>query len=257
MDGRARVTTPFASMDGGRRIIRSALEAFGRVDVLVNNAGVTRQNMLWDLDEADWDSVIATHLKGNFACMKAAMPVMMEQRAGSIVNMSSGVSVVGSVGTANYCAAKAGIIGLTFAAAMELGPFGIRVNVVFPAGHSRLHTKAEPWRDRYRVQERPAMPADRWPAEAVAPLIAFLASDAASHVNGQLFTSGGESTGCYGTWQVEREVATPVDASREHIDEQLERLVDGLVNPSPAQSGEIVWPWIRPGALPAAHDPTR
>jgi NAD(P)-dependent dehydrogenase (short-subunit alcohol dehydrogenase family) len=255
-------TDSVAQMLSAQRIVDTALASFGAIDILVNNAGITRQNMLWDMSEAEFDAVVATHLKGTYACMKAAIPHMRAQRSGSIVNMSSGVSVVGSVATSNYCAAKAGIIGLSFGAAMELGPFGIRVNVIFPAGHTRLHTKYEPWRDVYRVQERPEMPDDRWPAEAVTPLVSFLASDASTGVNGQLFTAGGNSVGLYGPWTIDREVVTdsgePWDEAS--LEPHLPNLLEGIVNPSPPQpvpDAEIIWPWVRPGALPSAHDPTR
>jgi NAD(P)-dependent dehydrogenase (short-subunit alcohol dehydrogenase family) len=255
-------TDSVAEMTSAARIVDAARSSFGSIDILINNAGITRQNMLWDMSETDFDAVIATHLKGTYACMKAAIPHMRAQRSGSIVNMSSGVSVVGSVATSNYCAAKAGIIGLSFGAAMELGPFGIRVNVIFPAGHTRLHTKHEPWRDVYRVQERPGMPDDRWPADGVTPLVSFLASHASADVNGQLFTAGGNSVGLYGPWTIDREfvrdTGEPWDEAT--LEPHLPKLLAGIVNPSPPQpvsDEEIVWPWIRPGALPSAHDPTR
>ena len=112
------------------RIIESALANFGKVDILVNNAGISRQNMIWDMPERDFDAVIRTHLKGTWSCMKAAIPHMIRQRGGSIINMSSGVSVIGAVANCSYTAAKAGAIGLTFGAALDLGPYGIRVNAL-------------------------------------------------------------------------------------------------------------------------------
>jgi NAD(P)-dependent dehydrogenase (short-subunit alcohol dehydrogenase family) len=168
-------TNSVATMVGAAALIASAIDHFGRVDVLVNNAGITRQNMIWDMTEEEFDAVVATNLKGDVACVKAVVPHMIEQRSGSIVNMSSGVSMAGSVATSAYYSSKAGVIGLTFTTAMELGPFGIRVNAIFPGGHSRLHTKPEPWRERYRITERPAMPEDAWPVEAVLPVVTFLA----------------------------------------------------------------------------------
>jgi NAD(P)-dependent dehydrogenase (short-subunit alcohol dehydrogenase family) len=259
--GTARANTEsVATMAGAEALITYALDHFGRVDVLVNNAGITRQNMIWDMAEAEFDAVVATNLKGPFACIKAVAPHMIGQRSGSIVNMSSGVSMAGSVATSNYCASKAGVIGLSFATAMELGPFGIRVNAIFPAGHSRLHTKPEPWRDRYRITERPPMPDDAWPVEAVLPVVTFLASDESRNVNGQLFAAGGGTIGWYDTWTPSREVPTPRAADDAGVVAAMGTLLEGVVNPSPAQAGafdDIVWPWVRPGGLPAAHDASR
>jgi NAD(P)-dependent dehydrogenase (short-subunit alcohol dehydrogenase family) len=256
--GTARANTDsVATMEGARRLIDSAVSEYGRIDVLVNNAGITRQNMVWDMSEDDFDAVIATNLRGQFACVHAAAPHMIGQRSGSIINMSSGVSMAGSVATSNYCASKAGVIGFSFATAMELGAFGIRVNAIFPAGHSRLHTKPEPWRDRYRITERPAMPDDAWPVEAVLPVVVYLASDESRDVNGQLFAAGGATIGWYATWTPTREVDTPAWTDPNVVKAAMSDLLDGVINPSPAQPGEvddIVWPWVRPGGLPAAHD---
>lgn len=249
-----------ATMAGARSLVGCALDTYGRVDVLVNNAGITRQNMIWDMAEEEFDDVVATNLKGTFACVKATVPHMIEQRSGSIVNMSSGVSMAGSVATSNYCASKAGIIGFTFGTAMELGPFGIRANAIFPAGHSRLHTKPEPWRDRYRITERPPMPADAWPVESVLPVVNFLASDDSRDVNGQLFAAGGATVGWYDTWAPSRTVPTPPPDDAAATTAAMRALLTGVRNPSPAQPGSIedfVWPWVRPGGLPADHDADR
>lgn len=250
-------TDSIATMAGARSLVGCALDTYGRVDVLVNNAGITRQNMVWDMTEEEFDDVVATNLKGTFACVKAAVPHMIEQRSGSIVNMSSGVSMAGSVATSNYCASKAGVIGFTFGTAMELGPFGIRVNAIFPAGHSRLHTKPEPWRARYRITERPPMPADAWPVESVLPVVMFLAGDDSRDVNGQLFAAGGATVGWYDTWTPSREVPTPAAGDPGATSATMQNLLNGVRNPSPAQAGAVdtfVWPWVRPGGLPAAHD---
>jgi NAD(P)-dependent dehydrogenase (short-subunit alcohol dehydrogenase family) len=250
-------TDSVASGEGSRRLVDATLERFGRIDVLVNNAGITNQNMIWDMTEEQFDRVLATNLTGIFHCVKAVAPHFIRQRSGIIVNMSSGVSMAGSVATSNYCASKAGVVGFTFATAMELGPFGIRVNAVFPAGHSRLHTKPEPWRERYRIAERPPMPPDAWPVEQVLPVVTYLASDASRDVNGQLFSAGGATIGWYDTWSPAREIATPAHDDDTGIAHAMGQLLDGVVNPSPAQSGAIedmVWPWVRPGGLPAAHD---
>lgn len=239
----------------GLRIIESALDNFGRIDILVNNAGISRQNMIWDMPERDFDEVIQTHLKGTWSCMKAAVPHFIGQRQGSIINMSSGVSVVGAVANCSYTSAKAGIIGLTFGAALDLGPFGIRVNALFPAGNSRLTDKHEPWRDVYQAEARPPMSEREWPADHVSPLLVYLASDAASNINGQLFTCGGSTVGAYGAWQPDAEIQKPAGPWTQAELAKLvpARLMSNKSNPSPPQDDPPTWPWVRKGALPMSH----
>ena len=113
-------------------MVREVFKAYGRIDVLVNNAGITRDGLLMRMKEEDWDAVITTNLKGVFNCTKAAIKYMMKQRSGSIVNISSIVGVMGNAGQANYCAAKAGVIGFTKATAKEVAARGIRVNAIAP-----------------------------------------------------------------------------------------------------------------------------
>jgi NAD(P)-dependent dehydrogenase (short-subunit alcohol dehydrogenase family) len=246
---------PVGTVDSGTRIIDTALAHFGRVDILVNNAGISRQNMIWDMPEDDFDEVLRTHLKGTWSCMKAAIPHMIAQRRGSIINMSSGVSVIGAVANCSYTAAKAGTVGLTFGAALDLGPYGIRVNVLFPAGNSRLADKHEPWRDVYMAESRPPMSEKEWPAGHVPPLLVYLASDEASDINGQLFTCGGSSVGAYGAWQADAEVRKPAGPWTPDELAALvpDRLMRNKTNPSPAQDDPPTWPWVRKGALPASH----
>jgi len=249
-----------ATLGGAQRIVALAVGTFGRLDVLVNGAGITRQNMIWDMPEDDFDAVVGTHLKGTWACTKAALPELMTRGSGSIINISSGVAVAGAVAVSNYAAAKAGILGLTFGAALDLGPLGIRVNAVFPAGWSRLFDKPEPWRDRYPTEPRPKMDAQDWPTEAVAPLVVYLASDLADDINGQLFTAGADSVGLYPTWSVEREIRSrgSMFTPEELRDRLPVELMSSVVNPAPRQDPATrQWSWTRKGALSAAHDPNQ
>jgi NAD(P)-dependent dehydrogenase (short-subunit alcohol dehydrogenase family) len=243
-----------ATLSGAQAIVDTALRHFGRIDVLVNNAGISRQNMLWDMPEEDFESLLSTHLKGTWNMMRAAAPHLMAQKAGSIINMSSGVSLLGAIANAGYCAAKAGVLGLSAAAAMDLGPFGIRVNSLFPAASSRLDTKEEPWRKSYRTSDRPVMPPDVWRPEIVATFVAYLASDKAADVNGQLFACGGESIAAFPVWQADTTLRSPGgDWTLDLLAESVPKLLANKVNPSPRQEEPFVWPWIRPGGLSEAH----
>jgi len=224
-----------ADRSAAQSLVELALSRYSRVDALVNNAGIARQNMIWDMPEGDFDAILGTHLKGAWNCMSAVVGPFIEQRHGCIINVSSGVAVIGAVANTGYTAAKAGVIGLTMGAALDLGPYGIRVNVVFPAGHSRLDGKPEPWRDRYPTHPRAPIPADRWPPEAVPPLFVYLASDAARDVNGQLFACGAGSVSWYPTWRAAREITSndPVFSYDELASRIPTELLADATNPSP------------------------
>ncbi len=167
------------------------MAAAGRVDVLVNNAGITRDNLLVRMKEAEWDAVLAVNLKGPFLCTQAAAKIMMKQRSGRIINIASIVGVTGNAGQANYVASKAGIIGLTKTAAKEYASRGVTVNAVAPGFIETDMTAKLPEKARSAMLaqiplDRPGQPED------VAAAVAFLASDAASYITGQtLHVSGG------------------------------------------------------------------
>jgi NAD(P)-dependent dehydrogenase (short-subunit alcohol dehydrogenase family) len=168
-----------ASMEGGERIVGAALDAWGRVDVLVNNAGILRDRMFIKMTEADWDAVIAVHLKGAFACTKAAVKHMQRQRCGRIINASSSSGLMGNAAQANYGAAKSGIAGFTRVLARDLGRYGITCNAIAPMAATRLTVGMADMAAKYGL----TIPEP----EYVAPLVAYLASDAAWNVNGQVF----------------------------------------------------------------------
>ncbi len=162
------------------RIVRTALDAFGRLDVLVNNAGILRDRTLLNMTEDEWDQVIQVHLKGTFTCAQAAARVMKEQgRGGRIINTSSSSGLLGNFGQCNYGAAKAGIHALTRIAAWELAKYQITVNAIAPAALTRmLETMAGV---KETVTEATLGP------QFIAPLVAYLASDAAAGITGQTF----------------------------------------------------------------------
>ncbi|MTE14055.1 3-oxoacyl-ACP reductase FabG [Nocardia aurantiaca] len=169
----------------------------GSVDVLVNNAGVLRDNLLFKMSVDDWDTVMSVHLKGTFLCSREAQKYMVKQKSGKIVNTSS-VSALGSRGQANYSAAKMGIQGLTRTLAMELGPFGINVNAVAPGFIVTEMTDATAARvgvtpEEFRAEAAKITPLRRVgePAD-IANVVSFLVSDDASFVTGQtIYVDGG------------------------------------------------------------------
>ncbi len=177
--------------------VARTVAAFGSLDVLVNNAGVLRDNLLFKMSVQDWDTVMSVHLRGAFLCSKAAQKHMVDNGGGAIVNTSS-VSALGNRGQANYAAAKAGIQGLTRTLAMELGPFGIRVNAVAPGFIATEMTAATAARIGVSAQDLQAETAKITPLRRVgvpadiANVVAFLASDDAGFVTGQtVYVDGG------------------------------------------------------------------
>ena len=181
---------------GAENIVNTAVESFGKIDILVNNAGIVRDRTLVKMDESDFDAVIAVHLKGSFNCARHAAPLMKDQGYGRIINITSSAGLRGNFGQTNYGAAKAGLMGMTFIWAMELGRYGVTVNAVAPAGATRMtaalfeRSGTEP-----PPEQNPALNA---------PLVAFLASERASHVNGQIL---GRSDYAFTLFQHPKQVA--------------------------------------------------
>mgnify|MGYP005840244391 CR=1 FL=1 len=183
---RADVSQP----EEARRLVDAATETFGQVDILVNNAGVTRDTLLMRMSEEDWDLVLDTNLKGAFNCIKAAARTMVRRRFGRIINITSVAGLSGNVGQANYCAAKAGLIGLTKAVAKELGPRNITVNAVAPGFVETDMTAGLPQdlKDT-AIRMTPLGRAGR--PEDIAKAVAFLASDEAAFITGQILSVDG------------------------------------------------------------------
>ncbi|HCV4550940.1 TPA: 3-oxoacyl-[acyl-carrier-protein] reductase [Staphylococcus aureus] len=180
-----------ADADEVKAMIKEVVSQFGSLDVLVNNAGITRDNLLMRMKEQEWDDVIDTNLKGVFNCIQKATPQMLRQRSGAIINLSSVVGAVGNPGQANYVATKAGVIGLTKSAAHELASRGITVNAVAPGFIVSDMTDA--LSDELKEQMLTQIPLARFGQDTdIANTVAFLASDKAKYITGQtIHVNGG------------------------------------------------------------------
>lgn len=233
------VVSDIAADRGAAEVVRAALDAFGRLDVLVNNAGFLRDRMLVNMTEDDWDSVVRVHLAGHFLPLRhAAAHWRSEKKAGrsvaaSVVNTTSGAGLLGSVGQANYAAAKAGIAALTLVAAAELASYGVRANAIAPAARTRMTERL--------FAETMAAPEDggfdRMDPAHVSPLVVWLGSADSADVTGGVFEAvGGRITVMEGYRHgptVDRGTRwTPAD-----IAPAVRALLDGAQAPEPVYGG--------------------
>ncbi len=247
-----------ATMEGGEAMIKQALDEFGRLDIVVNVAGILRDRMVFNMTEEEWDAVIAVHLKGHFATTKPASIIMRQQRSGRIITFTSGSGLRGSSGQANYGAAKAGIAGFTRVIARDLGRYGATCNSISPGAQTRMTASVpQSGRDARAARGIATAPmatqarVERAP-EQVAPMVAYLATDDAWNINGQIFAvSGGTVSLLYhptpyrtifkeGTWTV--------DELKRVVPQQLMQSVE---NPAPPAPDIDVPGRARPAATPA------
>ncbi len=173
-----------AAMAEGRSIVQTALDHFGRVDIVVNNAGILRDRMIFNMTEEEWDAVLDTHLKGTFSVTRAAVPHMKEQKWGHIINMTSTSGLIGNVGQANYAAAKMGIVGFTRVVALDMARYHVTANCISPFAWTRMigtiPTETDAQRERVEKLKKLS------PAH-IAPMAVYLASEEARDVTGQVF----------------------------------------------------------------------
>lgn len=184
------VKTNVASLEDAEKLMQAATEKFGKIDILINNAGITRDNIIMRMGEAEWDAVISVNLKGTFNCIKAANRIFFKQKYGKIINMASVVGVMGNLGQANYSASKAGVIGLTKSVAKEFGSRNIQVNAIAPGYIETEMTKKLPDSAKEAFLnviplKRPGTPED------VAQVALFLACSLSDYITGQVIQVDG------------------------------------------------------------------
>jgi NAD(P)-dependent dehydrogenase (short-subunit alcohol dehydrogenase family) len=221
-----------ADWEGARRLVRTAVEAFGRLDVVVNNAGFVRDRMFVSCGEAEWDAVVRVHLKGHFAVSRFAAEHWRERsKAGEtvdarIVNTSSGAGLQGSVGQAAYSAAKAGIVALTLVQAAELGRYGVTANAIAPSARTRMTETV--FADMMAAPDDPTA-FDALAPENVAPLVVWLGSAQSAHVTGRVFEVEAGKVAVADGWQH----GVPIDKGARWDPAELGPVVDDLLAKAP------------------------
>ncbi|GAA0118462.1 3-oxoacyl-[acyl-carrier-protein] reductase [Clostridium perfringens] len=184
------VKCDISNFEDSKNLMNKCKEVFGKIDILVNNAGITKDTLIMRMKEEDFDSVIDVNLKGTFNCAKHASAIMLKQRFGKIINMTSVVGIAGNAGQVNYAASKAGVIGLTKSLAKELGSRGITVNAVAPGFINTDMTAS--LSEKVKEEASKNIPLKRLgDPEDVANLVGFLASDAANYITGQVINIDG------------------------------------------------------------------
>ena len=225
------------TMEGAERIVRAALDSFGRLDILVNNAGIVRPRIIYNMNESDWDDVIAVHMRGAFTMTRAAASIFREHKCGVIVNTVS-ESGLGHLGQSSYSAAKEGIVGFTRTIARDLGRFNVRCNAIRPRAATRLFNEealAAIQRTQTMLGGSGAPPIDSGlldnKPEHVAALVVWLCTDAAVNVNGRTFLVGGDVVGIYPEPRPERTLIRDGGWDLESLDSAApSHLVAGLIN---------------------------
>jgi NAD(P)-dependent dehydrogenase (short-subunit alcohol dehydrogenase family) len=238
-----------ADFAAGDRMVQQAMDSFGRLDIVINNAGILRDKMVFNMNEEEWDIVLAVHLKGHFNLAKHAAVIFRQQRGGAFVNTSS-ESGLGNRGQANYSAAKEGIVGLTRTLARDLGGYGVRANAIRPRAGTRLvisdEMKAAAQRGGAAGMGLEALQAFEKanPPEGVAPFVVWLCTDAASNINGRDFLVSGTTIGLYSLPEIVKKIDNAVPGKIWELDE-LDKLM-------PQVTGDLTNMWPKKEEKPAA-----
>ena len=231
-----------ATMQGGERIVLASVDNFGKLDIVINCAGILRDRMVFNMTEQEWDDVINVHMKGTFAVAKQACVLFRRQRSGSLITFTSTTGLFGNAGQANYGAAKDGIAGFTRVVARDMGRYGVTVNAICPSAATRMTQRVSEEARAQRPQPGSAgagtadIESVRGQPEDVAPFTVWLASDEAAHVNGHIFHVAG---GLISLMNDPEPVKTIHKDGRWTVDELIRvfpaTLGIELPNPAPAQ----------------------
>jgi 3-oxoacyl-[acyl-carrier protein] reductase len=235
-----------AELQGGENMVKQAVDTYGRIDILVNVAGILRDRMIFNMSKEEWDAVIAVHLKGHYNTIKPASVLMRQQRSGRIINFSSTSGIIGNTGQVNYGAAKSGISGLTRVVAKDLGRYGVTCNAIAPGAATRMtQTVPDAAREMRQAagiqgaasaqQQAPqsAYQGLREP-EFVAPMVAYLASDDAWDINGWTFNVSGGTISVAKHPVADKTVFKPGLWELAELDDAVHNvLLRGTSNPAP------------------------
>ena len=233
-------TESVVSMNGGERIVQTAMDSFGRLDIVVTCAGILRDRMIFNMSEQEWDDVIAVHLKGTFTVVKHACIVFRQQRSGRIITFSSQSGLVGNSGQANYGAAKSGIAGLTKVVAKDMGRYGVTANSIAPRATTRMIGAIPDSAAEIRARGGVAALSDEEELQnldpnGIAPFVCYLASDYSANVNGQTFLVYGNTVSLMSQPRPENSIFTPNGHwTMEELAPQARNvLTKGIQNPAP------------------------
>ena len=231
------------TMESGEKIVQTAVDSFGKLDIVVTCAGILRDRMIFNMSEEEWDDVIAVHLKGTFTVVKNACILMRQQRSGRIITFSSESGLVGNSGQANYGAAKSGIAGFTKVVAKDMGRYGVTVNSIAPRASTRMIAdipdSASEIRARSGVasisgeQDLPNLDPDH-----IAPFVCYLATDFAENINGQIFLVHGESISLMSQPRPQKSIYEPAGTWDLEKLSPMARdiLTKDIYNPAPARN---------------------
>lgn len=229
-------TSDITNYADSENAVKQAVEAFGDLHIVLNNAGVNRDRMFASMTEAEWDTIMAVHLKGHFCITSHAVHYWRDRaKAGDkvdarIINTTSGAGLQGSIGQSNYAAAKAGIAALTLNQAAELGRYGITANAVAPAARTGMTTAVESMAERMKKPEDDSF--DYWAPENVSSLLAWLAAEEAAHVTGRVFESEGGKISIADGWRTTQGVDKGARWEPKEVGEAMKQL---LAKEVPAQ----------------------
>ena len=227
-----------ATWEGGQSIIQSALDNFGRIDIVVNNAGILRDRILFKMSEEEWDSVLKTHLYGAFYCTRAAAPHFREQKSGRLIHFSSTAGLIGNVGQANYASAKLGMVALSRTCALDLRKYNVTSNCIAPFAWTRLIATI-PTDDPEQAAKVEKI--KKMTAADVAPLAVFLASDGAQNITSQVFGVRGKEIYLFSQPRIVRSIHDSEGWTARKLESMLEKTMESHFHPLDYSGKYISW----------------